>query len=74
MLVIALLTLPSAAAACYTNHLRSTMILSAIFNACFIFAGLLLSSLLALPSGPTIVVLAGVVYVLSIIRKKHLSK
>lgn len=74
MLVIALLTLPAAAASCYTEHLSTTMILSAVFNAFFIFSGLLLSSLLALPSGPTIVVLAGIVYIFSVIRKKHLSK
>ncbi len=74
MLVIALLTLPSAAAACFTSHLRSTMILSAVFNALFISAGLLLSSLLALPSGPTIVVLSGVVYAGSMLAKKHFSK
>ena len=36
MLVIALLTLPSAAAGCYTSHLKSTMMLSALFNAIFI--------------------------------------
>ena len=74
MLVIALLTLPSAAAACCTAHLRTTMILSAFYNALFITAGLLLSCLLALPSGPTIVVLAGIAYILSMIRKKYSSK
>ena len=74
MLVIALLTLPSAAAACYASHLRTTMILSAIFNAIFITAGLLLSCIFELPSGPAIAVLAGIVYILSMIRKKYYSK
>jgi len=74
MLVIALLTLPSAAARCYTSHLKSTMMLSALFNAIFITAGLILSSILSLPSGPTVVVVAGLVYAVSMIRKKHYSK
>jgi len=74
MLVIALLTLPSAAAGCYTSHLKSTMMLSALFNAIFITAGLILSSILSLPSGPTVVVVAGLVYAVSMIRKKHYSK
>lgn len=70
MLVIALLTLPAAAAGCCTARLKSMMILAAIFNGVFVTAGLLISSLLSLPSGPTIVVLAGVVYVAALgIRK-----
>lgn len=74
MLVIALLTLPSASAACFASHLRTNMILSAIFNAVLISAGLLLSSIFELPSGPTIVVLSGVVYAGSMIIKKHFLK
>lgn len=74
MLVIALLTLPSAAAACYTSHLKTNMILSAIFNALFISAGLLIASIIMLPPGPTIVVLAGLIYVFSVIYRKHFSK
>ena len=63
MLVIALLTLPAAAAGCCTARLKSMMILSAVFNGVFVTAGLLISSLLSLPSGPTIVVISGIVYV-----------
>lgn len=74
MLVIALLTLPSAAAGCYTSHLKSTMILSAVFNAAFITLGLILSSILSLPSGPAVVVIAGIVYAVSVIWKKYHSK
>lgn len=74
MLVIALLTLPSAAAACYASHLKTTMILSAVFNAVFITVGLLLSCALNLPAGPTIAVLAGIIYILSMVRKKYCSK
>lgn len=70
MLVIALLTLPAAAAGCCTSRLRSMMIMSAFFNGLFVVSGLVASSLLSLPSGPTIVVIAGVVYVIMLgIRK-----
>ena len=70
MLVIALLTLPAAAAGCCTARLKSMMILSAVFNGVFVTAGLLISSLLSLPSGPTIVVISGIVYVAALgIRK-----
>ena len=74
MLVIALLTLPSATAAYCTNHLYSTMIVSAVFNALFISLGLLLSCVLALPPGPTIVVLAGTAYVGGMWFRKYFSK
>ena len=71
MLVIALLTLPAAAAGLYTSHLKSMMILTAVFNAVFIGGGLLLSCFLEVPSGPAVVVLAGLVYIISMIWKKH---
>jgi hypothetical protein len=71
LLVIALLTLPAAAAGLYTSHLKSMMILTAVFNAVFIGGGLLLSCFLEVPSGPAVVVLAGLVYIISMIWKKH---
>lgn len=74
MLVIALLTLPSASAACFASHLRTNMILSTVFNAILISAGLLLSSIWELPSGPMIVVLSGLVYTGSMIVKKYFMK
>lgn len=66
MLVIALLTLPAAAAGCCTSHLKSMMIVSVVFNALFLIAGLVVSSIFSLPSGPTIVVISGIVYVLAL--------
>ena len=62
ILVIALLTLPAATAGCFTRHLWSTMVLSAILSWLFVTAGLLSSFYYRLPSGPAIVVLAGTVY------------
>lgn len=70
MLVIALLTLPAAAAGCCTRTLRGMMIVAAVFNALFITAGLVLSSILELPSGPAIVILSGIAYLFCLIRKK----
>ncbi len=74
MLVIALLTLPAAAAGCCTTRLRSMMIVSAVFNGLFVVSGLLASSLLSLPSGPTVVVIAGGVYIAVLAVKKLRKK
>lgn len=63
ILVIALLTLPAAIAGCFTRHLWSMMVLATILTAVFVICGLFLSYACRLPSGPAIVVLAGVVYV-----------
>ena len=62
-LVIALLTLPAATAGCFTRHLWSMMVLATVLSCLFVVAGLLGSYWFNLPSGPAIVVLAGVVYV-----------
>jgi zinc transport system permease protein len=74
MLVIALLTLPAAAAGCCTSHLQSMMIVSGIFNALFVVAGLIASSIFSLPSGPTIVVISGVAYVAALGIKRLRTK
>lgn len=66
VLVIALLTLPAAAAGCFTRHLWSMMVCSGILSALFISAGLLLSTCFSLPSGPVIVLVAALVYVISL--------
>ena len=70
MLVIALLTLPAAAAGCHTRHLSSMMALTAGFSAAFIVGGLLLSCFMELPSGPAVVVISGMAYVLSVLWKR----
>ncbi len=66
VLVIALLTLPAAAAGCFTRHLWSMMVCSGILSAFFISVGLLLSTCFSLPSGPVIVLVAALVYVISL--------
>ena len=64
ILVIALLTIPAAASRRLTNDLRKMMGLSIIFAALFCITGLYLSYLFDLPSGSTIVLVSGVVFLL----------
>ena len=67
VLVIALLTLPAAAAGTFTRHLRTMMLWSGVLSALFIGAGLVLSFCFELPSGPVIVLVAAVVYVVCLL-------
>ena len=64
ILVIALLTIPAAASRRLTNDLRKMMGLSILFAALFCITGLYLSYLFDLPSGSTIVLVSGVVFLL----------
>lgn len=67
VLVIALLTLPAATAGCFTRHLWSMMVASGVLSAVFISTGLVLSFCFSLPSGPVIVLVAALVYVISLL-------
>ena len=60
ILVIALLTIPAAAARQFTYNLKLMMVLSIVFGALFTFAGLLLSYYLDLASGATIIMVSAV--------------
>ena len=62
ILVIALLTLPVAVAGIFARRLWQMMILATLFSAVFTTAGLAVSYGSDLPSGATIVILAGAVY------------
>ena len=64
VMVIALLTLPAAVAGKFTRHLWQMMVLAAALSAIFIGAGLGLSYTWDFPSGPTIILLTGSVYLL----------
>ncbi len=70
IMVIALLTLPPAVAGHFTRRIWSMMFLSAILSVIFTTSGLVASYRLDLPSGPTIVIIAGAGYLLSIIYAK----
>ncbi len=62
ILVIALLTLPAAVAGNFSRRLWQMMLLAVLFSMTFIAAGLGVSYIHDLPSGPVIVILAGGVY------------
>ncbi|HOV94591.1 MAG TPA: metal ABC transporter permease [Spirochaetales bacterium] len=63
VMVIAMLTLPTGVASYFSKNLRGMMLLSSIFSFIFSFIGLALSWQLDLPSGGTIVLVAGIVFI-----------
>jgi len=70
VLVIALLTLPAAAAGQFVRRLWQVMLLAVIICLVCTVGGLSASYAPNLPSGPTIILLAGGVYLLSLAGKK----
>jgi zinc transport system permease protein len=62
VMVIALMTLPAAVAGYFSRTLRQTMLLATVFSILFSIGGLGLSYGPNLPSGATIIVLAGASY------------
>ncbi|NLY90353.1 MAG: metal ABC transporter permease [Firmicutes bacterium] len=82
IMVIALLTLPAAVAGLFTHNLRQMMVSATGLSLLFILAGLVISYNLNLPSGATIVIIAGLCYlgaigfrklVLKIRRRKEIA-
>lgn len=73
IMVIALLTLPAATAGQFSNRLWKMMIISIILSMFYIFFGLYISYNYNLPSGATIVIIAGIIYLLSIILTSFIS-
>ena len=69
ILVLALLILPAASAAQFVNSIRRMMLLSVIFSVLITTSGLIISFEPDLPSGSTIIILAGLFYVLTIITQ-----
>ncbi|MFA7382443.1 MAG: metal ABC transporter permease [Desulfurivibrionaceae bacterium] len=70
VMVIALLTLPAAVAGSFARGLGQMMLLAILCSMAFIGSGLALSYSRDLPSGPTIIVLAGLVYLLVLVGKR----
>lgn len=65
ILVLALLTLPAAVAGHYVHSLGLMMLLATVLGSVISFFGLALSYGPDLPAGPTIILLAGAIYVIS---------
>ena len=66
IMVIALLTMPAAIAVDWVKDVRRAMALAIALSASFVIAGLALSYSLDLTSGATIILVAGVAYLLSL--------
>ena len=73
IMVIALLTIPAAISIQFTTQLHHTMILSALLGVAFTLIGLSLSYAFNLTSGATIILVAGVGFLLSMVFE-HLHK
>jgi zinc transport system permease protein len=69
ILVIALLTLPAATARYYARSLGQMMILASLLGAVFTSSGLIVSYGPNLPAGATIIVIAGLAYLLATVLK-----
>ena len=74
ILVLALLILPAASATQFSGSIMKMMILSVTFSLLITLTGLLVSYAPDFPSGATIIIVAGIFYVLSIIGRKLLSR
>ena len=67
LLAIGPMLLPAAAARCWTNKVWPMIVLATVFGMAAAVAGLLISYYANLPSGPAIVISAGVIYGMSLL-------
>lgn len=67
LMVVGLMMLPAAAARFWSHHLPRMLLLAALTGAVCVWLGLLLSYYANLPSGPCIVLLAGLAYICSVL-------
>lgn len=74
ILVLALLILPAASAAQFVSSIKRMMLLSVIFSIFITTSGLVISYEPDLPSGSTIIILAGIFYLLSIVAQRLINK
>ncbi|MCB2261498.1 MAG: metal ABC transporter permease, partial [Candidatus Thiosymbion ectosymbiont of Robbea hypermnestra] len=74
ILVLALLTLPAAIAGHWVHSLGAIMLLATLLGAAISTFGLALSYGPDLPAGPTIILLAGGVYILSALATRALAR
>ena len=74
VMVIALLTLPAAVAGHFSRRLWQMMILAVLFCMAFTWSGLALSYMYNLSSGPTIIAIAGIVYLTVLIISRNWKK
>ena len=70
VMVIALLTLPAAIAGHFVRQLWHMMILAVVICMCVTTGGITISYVSDLPSGPTIIVFSGMIYLLVLVWKR----
>lgn len=66
IMVIALLTIPAAISAMYLRDLKKMMVMASVLGMIFTFVGLFISYALNLTSGASIILVAGVTYLISL--------
>ncbi|TFG62288.1 MAG: metal ABC transporter permease [Spirochaetales bacterium] len=69
VMVIALLTLPPAVASLFSKNLWQTMLLAGAATVVFTVVGMMISYAADTPSGSTIIIFAGIVYIVFVIMK-----
>lgn len=78
ILVIAMLAIPSSISSELTHDMRKIMLSSTFFSLFFVLSGLVISYNFNFPAGPTIVILAGVVFisvmVLTRVYRRYIKK
>lgn len=74
IMVIALMTMPPAIAGLFVKDMKRMMALSVLLSVFFSFSGLMLSYYLNLTSGATIILVAGVAYLVSFLIQKSRQK
>lgn len=74
ILAIALLTIPAAIASRFAGRLWQMMLLAVILSGTFISTGLALSYQLEIPTGSTIIVIAAVVYFISLLGGRLMNR
>jgi zinc transport system permease protein len=74
ILVLALLTLPAAVAGHYVHSLGRMMLVATLLGSLLSFLGLAISYQPDLPAGPTIILLAGAVYIASALLSRALGR
>ncbi len=70
VLLIAMLAIPASISGEFTHDMSRMMVLSSILSLAFIVTGLYVSTVWDLPPGPTIVILAGIVFILVMAVKR----
>ncbi len=74
IMVIALLTIPAAIGSAFVRNMKGTMVIASLLGMVFTTIGLGLSYALNLTSGATIILVAGISYILSTLLKASLRR